>query len=137
MGRDTGTLFPQRHLAPPILDDAARQRPGLQSDPLEVIGRVRQHLQQSFRFAWHPPLRDEIANDGLARFCRTMLQFYAVVGLVTLSLLYAWTHPVVQPTLEQAQEQIPIAKQAAFSGKWRTDGHGHAIHGEGSRTTRE
>src|ERR1035441_7212586 len=30
-----------------------RQRSGFQSDPLEVVGGVRQHLQQSFRFARH------------------------------------------------------------------------------------
>jgi hypothetical protein len=31
-----------------------RQRPGFQSDPFEVVGGVRQHLQQSFRLARNP-----------------------------------------------------------------------------------
>ena len=79
-----------------------RQRPGFQSDPLEVIGGVRQHWQQSGRFARYLHFTHDLAraiHNADARVLDRYVQPSKMVhAALLLLMLEAVTTDLVPPS---------------------------------------
>src|ERR1035437_1569222 len=87
-----------------------RQRPGFQSDPLEVIAGVRQHRQQCYRFARHlrfPHDPARVIHDADTCFLDRNVQSSKMVHAVLLLLmLEAANADLVSPSALSAAPTI-------------------------------
>ena len=79
-----------------------RQRPGFQSDPLEVIGWLIQNRQQSFRLARHLHFPHDptavIHNADVGRLDRYVQSNKMVHAALLLLMLEAMTTNLVSPS---------------------------------------
>jgi hypothetical protein len=69
-----------------------RQRPGFQSNPFEVVDRIRQHLQQSFGFARHLHFPHDLArviHNADARLLDRNVQSSKMIHVALLLLMLA------------------------------------------------
>ena len=94
-----------------------RQGPGFQSDPLEAVGRVRQHRQQSVRFARHLHFPNDLArviHNADARVLDRNVQSSKMVHAALLHLmLEAANADLVSPSAGSAAPKIFSYPQAA------------------------
>src|ERR1700686_2211196 len=117
-----------------------RQRPGLQSDPLEAVDRVPQNLQQSFRLACYPyfphdPARViHNADAGLLdRYVQSSKMVHA--ALLLLMLEAVTTDLVFTISLKRSTQNLQLS--TSWSGrlphligidrKWSDQGRSDAI----------
>ena len=79
-----------------------RQRPGFQSNPLEVIGGVLQHSQQGFRLARHLHFPNDLShvihNADAGRLDRYVQSSKMVHAALLLLMLEAVTTDLVSPS---------------------------------------
>src|SRR6266480_6218068 len=94
-----------------------RQRPSFQSNSLEVVGGIHEHLQQSFRFACHlhfPHDSASLIHDADARLLDRNVQsskmVHAALLLLMLEAAYA---DLVSPSARSAAPKIFSYPQAA------------------------
>src|SRR5665647_1621945 len=87
-----------------------RQRPSFQPDPLEVVGGVLQHRQQSVRFALHLHLPHDparvIHNADTCLLDRNVQSSKMVHAALLLLMLEAVTTDLVSPSASSAAPTI-------------------------------